>query len=57
MLGTTFYHISENLYNHINTGEIEAGNADFDYAAMSDEESEEAHEGLVKEREVFCFAK
>ena len=32
VLGTMFYrYISENLCNYINAGEIEAGNADFDY--------------------------
>ena len=33
VLGTMFYrYISENLCNYINSGEIEAGNTDFDYA-------------------------
>ena len=51
VLGTMFYrYISENLCNYINAGEIEAGNADFDYAKLSDEEAEEAREGLVQER-------
>ena len=39
VLGTMFYrYISENLCNYINSGEIEAGNTDFDYAKMSDED-------------------
>ena len=41
VLGTMFYrYISENLCNYINTGEADAGNTDFDYAMMSDEEAE-----------------
>ena len=49
-----FYrYISENLCNYINSGEIEAGNTDFDYAKMSDEE---AREGLVEEKGFFTTA-
>lgn len=56
VLGTMFYrYISENLCNYINTGEIEAGNADFDYAKLSDEEAEEAREGLVQEKGFFIL--
>lgn len=36
-------------------GEIEAGNTDFDYAKMSDEEAEEAREGLVEEKGFFIL--
>ena len=51
-----FYrYISENLCNYINAGEIEAGNADFDYAKLSDEEAEEAREGLVQEKGFFIL--
>ena len=47
VLGTMFYrYISENLTNYINAGEIEAGNADFDYAKLSDEEAEEARDDM-----------
>ena len=46
VLGTMFY---------INSGEIEAGNTDFDYAKMSDEEAEEAREGLVEEKGFFIL--
>lgn len=54
VLGTMFYrYISENLCNYINSGEIEAGNTDFDYAKMSDEE---AREGLVEEKGFFTTA-
>ena len=62
VLGTMFYrYISENLTAYINQGEIDAGNADFDFSQMSDEEAEEAREGLVQEKgffippsELFC---
>lgn len=56
ILGTMFYrYISENLTNYINKGEIEAGNADFDYAKMSDEEAEGARTGLVQEKGFFIL--
>lgn len=56
VLGTMFYrYVSENLCSYINTGEIEAGNADFDYAAMPDEEAEEARDGLVEEKGFFIL--
>ena len=51
VLGTMFYrYISENLTHYINQGEQEAGNADFDYARMPDDEAEGAKEGLVNEK-------
>ena len=56
VLGTMFYrYISENLCNYINSGEIDAGNPDFDYAKMSDTEAEEAREGLVQEKGFFIL--
>ena len=56
VLGTMFYrYISENLCNYINSGEIEAGNADFNYAKMSDAEAEEARNGLVQEKGFFIM--
>ena len=56
VLGTMFYrYISENLTNYINEGEHEAGNLQFDYAKMSDEEAEEAREGLVEEKGFFIL--
>ena len=56
VLGTMFYrYISENLTAYINAGEIEAGNDDFDYARMSDDEAEEAREGLVEEKGFFIL--
>ena len=51
-----FYrYISENITAYINSGEIEAGNIDFDYAKMTDEEAEEAREGLVQEKGFFIL--
>ena len=56
VLGTMFYrYISENLTNYINAGEIAAGNTDFDYAQLSDEEAEEAREGLIEEKGFFML--
>ncbi len=56
VLGTMFYrYISENLTNYINEGEWAAGNADFDYAKMSDAEAEEAREGLIEEKGFFML--
>lgn len=56
VLGTMFYrYISENLTDYINKGEIEAGNSDFDYAKLSDEEAEEARDGLVQEKGFFIL--
>lgn len=56
VLGTMFYrYISENLTHYINQGEQEAGNADFDYALMPDDEAEGAKEGLVNEKGFFIL--
>ena len=54
VLGFMFYrYISENLTNYINKGEHAAGNTDFDYTALSDEEAEFAREDLVNEKGFF----
>lgn len=56
VLGMMFYrYISENLTNYINEGEIEAGNDDFDYALLSDEDAEQAREDLVKTKGFFIL--
>lgn len=56
VLGTMFYrYISENLSSYINEGEIKAGNAEFDYAEMSDEMAEQARVGLVEEKGFFIL--
>ena len=65
VLGVMFYrYISENLTNYINADEIEAGNTDFNYADLSDEEAEQAREDLVQTKgffilpsELFCNVK
>lgn len=56
VLGTMFYrYISEDLTNYINLGEREAGDSEFDYAQMSDEEAEGAKESLVQEKGFFIL--
>ncbi len=56
VLGTMFYrYISENIANYINNGEAEAGNTDFDYVTMTDEDAEVAREGLVQEKGFFIL--
>lgn len=56
VLGIMLYrYISENLRNYINQGEIDAGNAEFDYAEMHDEEAEAIKEELVKEKGFFIL--
>jgi type I restriction enzyme M protein len=51
VLGLLFYRfISENLTTYLNNGENSAGNADFDYIMLSDEEAEFAREEVVKEK-------
>ena len=56
VLGMMFYrYISENLTNYINEGEIEAGEMDFDYAQLSDEDAEQAREDLVKTKGFFIL--
>lgn len=62
VLGTMFYrYISENFAAYINEGEHKAGNTDFDYAKLSDEEAEGARADLIEEKgffippsELFC---
>ncbi len=56
VLGMLFYrYISENLTNYINSSEIEAGVADFDYAKLSDQEAEQAREDLVTTKGFFIL--
>ncbi|HOT59344.1 MAG TPA: type I restriction-modification system subunit M [Candidatus Cloacimonas sp.] len=56
VLGMLFYrYISENITNYINAGEWEAGNTEFDYAKLSDEEAEQAREDLVKTKGFFIL--
>lgn len=56
VLSTMFYRfISENLTAYINKGEIDAGNADFDYAKMADAEAVEWQDELVEEKGFFIL--
>ena len=56
VLGTMFYrYISENLTAYINAGEHAAGNSDFDYVDISDEEAETARKGLVEDKGFFML--
>src|SRR5690554_4708409 len=56
VLGMLFYrYISENIIAYINAGEWEAGNTEFDYAKLSDEEAEQAREDLVKTKGFFIL--
>src|SRR5699024_8443070 len=56
VLGTLFYRfISENLANYINKGEHEAGNPDFQYAQLADDEAEFVREEIVKEKGFFIL--
>ena len=56
VLGTMFYrYISENLADYINSGEHDAGNADFDYASLPDANAEPARDGLVPEKGFFIL--
>ncbi|HNV35995.1 MAG: putative type I restriction enzymeP M protein [Spirochaetes bacterium ADurb.Bin110] len=56
VLGILFYrYISENLASYINRGEHEAGNTDFDYARLPDEEAEEARADLVQTKGFFIL--
>lgn len=49
VLGMLFYrYISENFIKFVNAGELEAGNKDFDYSKLDDEDAEEAREDLMK---------
>ena len=51
VLGMLFYRfISENLADYINKGEREAGNPDFKYADLADEQAEYGREDTVKEK-------
>ncbi len=56
ILGMMFYrYISENLTNFINKGEIEAGETEFNYANLSDEDAEMARVDLVKTKGYFIL--
>ena len=54
VLGTMFYrYISENLCSYINDGETKAGNTDLKHATTSENEAEEARDGMVENYGIF----
>lgn len=54
VLGMLFYrYISENFTAYINDGEAEAGNTEFDYAKLPDEDAEAARDELVATKGFF----
>lgn len=56
VLGMLFYrYISENITAYINQGEWDAGDKDFDYTKMSDEDAEVAKTDIVKEKGYFIL--
>lgn len=56
ILGILFYrYISENFTRYVNEGEHEAGNLEFDYTKMSDEESIQAKDELVQTKGYFIL--
>lgn len=56
VLGIMFYrYISENLTNYINAVEKDAGDSDFDYTSLPDEQAEMAREGLVNTKGFFIL--
>ena len=56
VLGMLFYrYISENFANYINEGEREAGDATFDYAALSDADAEQARADLIETKGFFIL--
>lgn len=56
VLGILFYRfISENLTTHINKAEWETGNADFDFAKISDEDAEFGRKDTVSEKGFFIL--
>ncbi len=56
VLGFMFYrYISENLTEYINKGEHEAGDKDFDYSLLTDEEAKMIRDDLVQEKGFFIL--
>ena len=56
ILGIMFYrYISENMTNYINEGERKAGDTNFDYAKLSDEEAETIRKEMVNEKGFFIL--
>lgn len=56
VLGTLFYrYISENLEYYINKFEWEAGNTEFEYKNLTDEEAEEIREEMIETKGFFIL--
>ena len=56
ILGIMFYrYISENMTNYINEGERKAGDDNFDYAKLTDEEAETIRKEMVNEKGFFIL--
>lgn len=56
ILGIMFYrYISENMTNYINDGERKAGDTNFDYAKLKDEEAETIRKEMVNEKGFFIL--
>jgi type I restriction enzyme M protein len=56
VLGMLFYrYISENLTTYLNKGEWEAGNTDFNYADISDEEADNVRADMVETKGFFIL--
>ena len=56
ILGIMFYrYISENITNYINEGERKAGDVNFDYAKLKDEEAEIIRKEMVTEKGFFIL--
>lgn len=56
VLDTMFYRcISENLCDYINSRKIEAGDTDFNFAELTDEEAEKMREHFIREKGFFIL--
>lgn len=56
VLGMLFYrYISENLANYINEIQQEAGETDFDYSMLSDDDAEVARDEIIKSKGMFIL--
>ena len=56
VLGMLFYrYISENLTTYLNKGEWDAGNTDFDYSKISDEEASAVRDEMVQVKGFFIL--
>ena len=56
VLGMLFYRfISENITAYINEQEAKAGNANFDYTTLSDEDAELGRSSTVNEKDLFIL--